>query len=83
MAKEDSKNYGKGDYEANPFYGGEATEFKGKAYTVISPHGTAFGEGFLPIRTTNIMEDVINENSQNGGAGMSKGSKKKKGKVNS
>jgi hypothetical protein len=77
--KKDNKNYGRGDLDANPFYGGQATEFKGKPYTLISPHGTDFGVGFLPIRSTNIMEDVIEDEAIAGGAGMSKG---KKGKLN-
>jgi hypothetical protein len=79
MANSNSKNYGKGELEANPFYGGEVSEFKGKPYTIISPNGTAFGVDFLPIRSTNIMEDVIEQNGQNGGAGM--GKKSKKGRI--
>jgi hypothetical protein len=81
MAK--SANYGRGDLDANPFYGGEVSEFKGKPYTIISPHGGEFGEGFLPIRSGNVMEDVIEENTQNGGAGMGskKGKSKRKGKA--
>jgi hypothetical protein len=81
MAKKStSKNYGVGEFDANPFFGGEETEFKGRPYTIMSPHGSEFGVGYLPIDETNNMADVIEETEWHGGAGIKLGRGGKKGR---
>lgn len=69
-----TKNYGEGQFEANPFFAGEETEFKGKPYTIMSPHGSEFGVGYLLIRDSSEMADAIEAEANHGGI---KGSGKK------
>lgn len=77
----ENKNYGVGELDANPFYGDMASEFIGSPYTIMSPHGSAFGIGYLDIDDTNNMADVIEENKNHGGTGKSYKSGKPKGKA--
>jgi hypothetical protein len=62
-----SKNYGRGEFDANPFFGGEETEFKGKPYTIVSPHGSEFGVGYLTLLDDSEMAEAIENEQLHGG----------------
>lgn len=71
-----SKNYGRGEFDANPFFGGEETEFKGKPYSIVSPHGSEFGVGYLVLLDDSEMAEAIENEQLHGGLKSHVGKKK-------
>ena len=71
-----SKNYGRGEFDANPFFGGEENLFQGKPYTIVSPHGSAFGVGYLTILDDSEMAEAIENEQMHGGVKSHQGKKK-------